>query len=103
MQEVQETQAPSLSGRPPGGGNGNALQHSCLENPMDRGAWWAIIHGVVKELDMTERLLLPGEGNSNPIQYSRLENPMDRGAWWATVHAVTKSQTQLSDEAHSTA
>ena len=55
MQEVQETQAPSLSGRPPGGGNGNALQHSCLENPMDRGAWWAIIHGVVKELDMTER------------------------------------------------
>ena len=55
MQEVQETQAPSLSGRPPGGGNGNTLQHSCLENPMDRGAWWAIIHGVVKELDMTER------------------------------------------------
>ena len=29
------------------------LQYSCLENPMDRGAWWAIIHGVIKELDTT--------------------------------------------------
>ena len=33
-------------GRPPGGGNGNPLQYSCLENPMDRGAWWATVHGV---------------------------------------------------------
>ena len=29
-------------------GNGNPLQYSCLENPMDRGAWWAILHGVAK-------------------------------------------------------
>ena len=36
------------SGRSPGGGNGNPLQYSCLENPMDRGAWWATIHGVAK-------------------------------------------------------
>ena len=36
------------SGRSPGGGNGNPLQHSCLENPMDRGAWWATVHGVAK-------------------------------------------------------
>ena len=34
------------SGRSPGGGRENSLQHSCLENPMDRGAWWATIHGV---------------------------------------------------------
>ena len=33
-------------GRFPGGGNGNPLQYSCLENPMDRGAWWATVHGV---------------------------------------------------------
>ena len=31
-----------------GGGNGNPLQYSCLENPMDRGAWWAAVHGVAK-------------------------------------------------------
>ena len=36
------------SGRSPGEGNGNPLQYSCLENPMDRGAWQASIHGVAK-------------------------------------------------------
>ena len=35
-------------GRPPGAGNGNPLQYSCLENPMDRGAWRATVHGVAK-------------------------------------------------------
>ena len=34
--------------RSPGGGNSNPLQYSCLENPMDRGAWWAIVHRVTK-------------------------------------------------------
>ena len=36
------------SGRSPGEGNGNSLQYSCLENPMDGEAWWAIVHGVAK-------------------------------------------------------
>jgi len=36
------------SGRSSGEGNGNPLQYSCLENPMDRGAWWATVHGVTK-------------------------------------------------------
>ena len=40
-------------GRSPGGGHGNPLQYSCLENPMDRGAWWATAHGVAKESDTT--------------------------------------------------
>ena len=35
-------------GRSSGEGNGKPLQYSCLENPMDRGAWWAIVHGVAK-------------------------------------------------------
>ena len=35
-------------GRSPGGGHGNPLQYSCLENPMDRGAWWATVHRVTK-------------------------------------------------------
>ena len=35
-------------GRSPGGGNGNPLQYCCLENPMDRGTWPAVIHGVAK-------------------------------------------------------
>ena len=36
------------SGRSPGGGHGNPFQYSCLKNPMDRGAWWATVHGVTK-------------------------------------------------------
>ena len=36
------------SGRAPGIGNGHPLQHSCLENATDRGAWWATVHGVAK-------------------------------------------------------
>ena len=35
-------------GRSSGEGNGNPLQYSCLENPMDRGAWWATVHGIIK-------------------------------------------------------
>ena len=40
-------------GRPPGVGNGNPLQYSCWEIPWTRGAWWATVHGVTKESDMT--------------------------------------------------
>ena len=36
------------SGRSPGGANGNTLQYSCLENSMDKGVWWATVHGVAK-------------------------------------------------------
>ena len=39
------------SRRYPGEGNGNPLQYSCLENSMDRGAWWPTVHGVTKESD----------------------------------------------------
>ena len=39
------------SGRSPGGENGNLLQYSCLGNPMDRGAWQTIVHGVAKSLN----------------------------------------------------
>ena len=43
-------------GRSPGEGNGYPLLYSCLENSMDRGAWWATVHGVARELDKTEQL-----------------------------------------------
>ena len=108
-------------GRSPRGGHGNPLQYSCLENSINRGTWWAIVHGGRKELDMNgtntftsllggsdckesacdagDLCSIPGsgrssgEGSSNTLQHSFLENSMDRGAWWATVHGVTKSQT----------
>ena len=54
------------SERFPGEGNGNPLQYSCLENPMDGGAWWATVHGVAKSRDMTEGLssYITGEDDS---------------------------------------
>ena len=42
--------------RSPGGGHGNPLQYSCLENPMDREAWWATVHGVAKSRTRLELL-----------------------------------------------
>ena len=45
-------------GRSPGGGNGNLLQYSCLENPMDRGAWWATVHRVTKSQTWLKQLTI---------------------------------------------
>ena len=53
MQELQETQVRLLSGRSPGEGHSNPLQYFCLENPMERGVWWAIVHRITKS-QMTE-------------------------------------------------
>ena len=41
------------SGRSPGEGNGNPLQYSCLENPMDRGDWWATVHGAATQTQLS--------------------------------------------------
>ena len=80
-------------------GNGTPLQYSCLENPMDGGAWWAAVYGVAKSQtrlsDFTFHFHGLGEGNGNPLQYSCLENPRDGGAWWAANYGVTQSRTRL--------
>ena len=84
-----------------GEGNGTPLQYSCLENPMDGGAWWAAVHGVTKSqirlshFTFTFSLSCIGKGNGNPLQCSCLENPRGRRAWWADVYGVTQSRTRL--------
>ena len=66
-----------------GEGNGTPLQYSCLENPMDGGAWQAT---VAEQFHFHFSLLCIGEGNGSPLQCSCLENPRD---------GVTQSQTRL--------
>ena len=64
------------SGRSPGGGNGNPLHYSCLGNPMDRGAWWARVHGghkTVRHSLVTE----PDDSYHSKVKYlNLLLNPM---------------------------
>ena len=80
-----------------GEGNGNPLQYSCLENPMDGGAWKA--PWGREGSDTTERLHFHvplscfGEGNGNPLQCPCLENPRDGGAWLAAVYGAAQSRT----------
>ena len=67
---------------------------------MDRGAWWAAVHGVAKSQtrlsDFTfASLSCIGEGNGNPLQCSCLENPRDGGGWWAAIYGVAQSRTRL--------
>ena len=65
---------------------------------MDRGAWWAAVHGVAgsrARLHFHFSLSCIGEGNGNPLQCSCLENPRDSGAWWAPVSGAAQSRTRL--------
>ena len=84
-----------------GEGNGTPLQYSCLENPMNGGAWKAAVHGIPEGWTLTERLHFHfslsciGEGNGNPLLCSCLENPRDGRAWWAVIYGVAQSQTRL--------
>ena len=54
--DIRDTGLIPGSGRSPEGGHGNPLQYSCLENPVDRGAWQATVHRGCKESDMTEAI-----------------------------------------------
>ena len=63
------------SGRSPGEGNGNPLQYSCLRNRMDRGVWWATVHGVAKDLDTIEWL------NNNK---TTALNNIEELPWWSS-------------------
>ena len=81
VQETQETQL-RLLGRSPGEGHGYPLQYSCLENPMDRGAWWARVQGVAKS---RTRLKCPSRhmsDDSNTIFSLAVDRHPEAGALW---------------------
>ena len=84
-----------------GEGNGTPLQYSCLENPMDGGAWWAAVDGVAKSRtrlsDFTFTFHFPALEKEMTIHSSMLAWRIPgTGAWWAAVYGVTRSQTRLT-------
>ena len=86
-------------------GNGNPLQYSCLENPMDGGVWWAAVHGVTKirtrqsYFTFTFHLYALEKEMATHSSVLAWRIPGDSGdpggAWWAAVYGVTQSQTGL--------
>ena len=94
-------------GIPPGGGHGNPVRYPCLENPMDRGAWRATVHGVLKSQTRHNRLnsntmwmfgrqkasklaetpnpVFPSEPYNTPHQLTHIYSPVHYGAWVTTT------------------
>ena len=96
---VQEIQADTSSvlglGRSPGGGNGNPLQYSCLENPMDRGAWWATVHRVTLSRTSLKQLSMAAAGAAAKSLQScpTLCNPTEGSAPGSPVPGILQART----------
>ena len=101
---MRETRVRSLGREhPPGEGNGNPLQYSCLENPMDGGAWWATVHGVAKSRtrlsDFPLWLICVIIHLSKPIEYTppRVNSEVSYGLWVVQLSSVQFSRSVVSD------
>ena len=66
--DIRDTSSIPGSGRSPGGGHGNPLQYSCLENSLDRGAWRATVHGVAQSWKCLKRLSSSSSSSSKLFQ-----------------------------------
>ena len=85
-------------GKSPRVGNGNSLQHSCLENSMDRGAWWTTVHSVTKSQTWlgswttTTYDLYPNRGGLVAQSCPTLCNPVDCSLPGSSVHGVSQAR-----------
>ena len=79
------------SERFPGEGNGNLLQYSSLENSMDRGVWWATVHGISEELDVTERL------RTHMEEIAAVEEELNEGTFIDTNEKRSSKKLSQSD------
>ena len=82
-----------------GEGNGTPLQYSCLENPMDGGAWWAAVHGVAKSQTQLNdfTFTFPFHALREIATHSSVLawRIPGMGAWWAAIYGVAQSRTRL--------
>ena len=84
----------------PGEGNGTPLQYSCLENPMDGGAWWAAVHGVAKSRTRLSDFTFTFHFHSLEKEMATHSSVLawripGTGAWWAAIYEVAQSRTRL--------
>ena len=89
--------------------NGNSLQQSCLENPVDRGAWWAAIYGVAQSWTLLKQLSMQayiGEGNGNPLVFlpgkSYGQRSMVGCRLWGCTELDTTEPTQQQQQQEKT-
>ena len=87
------------SGRSPEGGYGNPLQYSCLENPMDRGVWWAAVHKVAQSLTWPKQL---SSSRVNQESWWKLEDSFLDWIWGQVTRAHQKVQQSGCDHFVST-
>ena len=82
-----------LLGRSPREGRGNPLQYSCLENPMDRGAWWATVHGVEESWARlsNQTLCMERERELEP-PFPRMVAGVGPGGWWSPARLALRSR-----------
>ena len=78
-----------------GESNGTPLQHSCLENPMDGGAWWAAVHGVAKSWTQLSDFPFTFHFPALEKEMATHSSVLAGGAWWAAVYGVSQSRTRL--------
>ena len=90
------------SGRSPGGRHGNPLQYSCLENPMDRGAWWATVRRVAKNWTQMKCLSMHIQLYQHPSPFLKMENTANRKglprclqAWWVTQTSASSCSNAI--------
>ena len=90
------------TGRNVGEGNGTPLQYSCLENPMDGGAWSAAVHGVSKSRTLLSDFTFTFHFHALEKEMATHSSvlawriPGIGGAWWAAVYGVAQSRTILT-------
>ena len=97
--DPRDTGVISGLGRTPGGGNGNPLQYSCLENSMDREVWWAAAHRPTKMLDPAEQLSTymynrPSKESSNIFSLFYFHQPIGLNATHTHRHTHTHTFTK---------
>ena len=101
LQAIQNMVPFLLSFLAGGEGNGTPLQCSCLENPMDGGAWWAAVHGVAKSQAWLSDFTFPFHFHALEKEMAAHSSvlawriPGMGGAWWAAVYGVAQSWTWL--------